>query len=221
MFLTFIIYITIYAVVSIRNRSSSLSAQPAHALPLMILYPSIYTVCTTPLAAGRLASMSGQHVSLAYFCVAGSMIACNGWLDTLLYAWTRRGIVFGEPTIEDLGLDTFLFGGQGSRGMGTITTIQGGIERKSEERRGRAGRRRLSTSSTENFFEEPGKEIEAARIKTETTVHISVASATDLEVYEMHVRKAGRSASRGLRTENNVHVDKESWDTNSASFDHI
>jgi len=55
--------------------------------------------------------MAGNTVSLGYFCFAGAMIACNGWLDVLLYSTTRRSIVFsGEaPPSQDTGLETFAF----------------------------------------------------------------------------------------------------------------
>ncbi|KAK1985688.1 G protein-coupled glucose receptor regulating Gpa2-domain-containing protein [Colletotrichum cereale] len=76
-----------------------------------LLYPFVYVICTMPLAAGRLASMAGHKVSLAYFCFAGAMIACNGWMDVVLYSSTRRSIVFsadGPPT-QEVGLETFTF----------------------------------------------------------------------------------------------------------------
>lgn len=104
------------------------------ATPIMILYPLIYTICTAPLALGRIYSLAGNRVSLAYFCVAGSMIASNGWLDVLLYASTRRDIVFSEyPPGEETGLETFAFYGRGHR-LGTVTTIQAGGRDKHERR---------------------------------------------------------------------------------------
>lgn len=99
------------------------------ATPLMILYPLIYTICTAPLAAGRISALAGNSPSLAYFCAAGTMIACNGWLDVLLYASTRADIVFSDcPPSEETGLETFAFMGKAGRlaGLGTVTTIEGG-----------------------------------------------------------------------------------------------
>ena len=43
----------------------------------MVLYPVIYTVCTLPLAAGRMAAMQGVVVPYAYYCFAGSAITCE------------------------------------------------------------------------------------------------------------------------------------------------
>lgn len=137
MFSTIILYVMIFMYVkrhSLLNAHAlspsspvSTAQSPTHgATPMMLLYPFIYTLCTAPLAAGRIASMAGQQISLAYFCVAGSMIACNGWLDVLLYATTRRAIVFSEaPPSEETGLETFAFLGKGHR-MGNVTTIQAG-----------------------------------------------------------------------------------------------
>src|SRR6266487_4991103 len=126
MFGTILIYTSIF--ITLRSRSAnSTSPVPHGATPLMILYPTIYTVCTIPLAAGRIASMAGRNVDLTYFCIAGSMIACNGWLDVLLYSLTRRSIVFSESAPgEDFGIQTFLGAGKG-RGLGNVTTIEGGI----------------------------------------------------------------------------------------------
>ncbi|TVY89899.1 hypothetical protein LAWI1_G006173 [Lachnellula willkommii] len=108
------------------SRSGQISNNAAHgATPLMILYPLIYTICTAPLAAGRIASLTGADVSLGYFCLAGSLIACNGWLDVLLYASTRAEIVFAELPGEETGLETFAFMGKGHN-LGTTTTIQAG-----------------------------------------------------------------------------------------------
>ncbi|KAL3419503.1 integral membrane protein [Phlyctema vagabunda] len=130
MFGSIAIYTVIYFYIRRVSPASSVSLSShsmSHgATPMMLLYPFIYTLCTAPLAVGRIASMAGQDISLAYFCIAGSMIACNGWLDVLLYASTRREIVFSEaPPSEETGLETFAFLGKGHR-MGTVTTVEAG-----------------------------------------------------------------------------------------------
>lgn len=98
--------------------------------PTFLLYPLIYVLCTFPLAAGRIASMAGHDVSLAYFCFAGSMIASAGWLDVALYSTTRRSIVFsgGEgPYSQDTGLDTFAFmRTPPDRRFGNLVYVSGG-----------------------------------------------------------------------------------------------
>ncbi|CAK7216087.1 hypothetical protein SBRCBS47491_002713 [Sporothrix bragantina] len=97
--------------------------------PTFLLYPLIYVLCTAPLAAGRIASMAGNDVSLAYFCFAGVMIASAGWLDVALYSSTRRSIVFsGEaPPSQDTGLETFAFMRTPvGRKFGNVVFVSGG-----------------------------------------------------------------------------------------------
>ena len=48
---------------------------------------------TLPLAAGRLAAMTGNTLSLSYYCVAGSMMASCGFVDVILYVTTRKALV--------------------------------------------------------------------------------------------------------------------------------
>jgi hypothetical protein len=129
MFSTVFIYLYIYAFLRKKSFSSDEMAKSPTlhgATPLMVLYPLIYTICTAPLAAGRIYALAGHEVSLGYFCAAGTMIACNGWLDVILYASTRADIVFSEyPPGEDTGLETFAFMGKGHM-LGTTTTIEAG-----------------------------------------------------------------------------------------------
>ncbi|KAK1655118.1 G protein-coupled glucose receptor regulating Gpa2-domain-containing protein, partial [Colletotrichum phormii] len=93
-----------------------------------LLYPLVYVVCTIPLAAGRLASMTGHDVSLGYFCFAGAMIACNGWMDVVLYSSTRRSIVFSyeRPPSQEVGLETFSFMCGTLPKFGNTTIVMGG-----------------------------------------------------------------------------------------------
>ncbi|KAK2016072.1 hypothetical protein LZ32DRAFT_615427 [Colletotrichum eremochloae] len=104
---------------------------PAYAQQhTFLLYPFVYVICTMPLVAGRLASMAGHKVSLAYFCFAGAMIACNGWMDVVLYSSTRRSIVFsadGPPT-QEVGLETFTFMCNTPPKYGNTTVVIGGVD---------------------------------------------------------------------------------------------
>jgi len=101
----------------------------------LILYPCIYVVCTLPLAAGRMAAMTGVNIGNTYFCIAGAMIASNGWLDVLLYGFTRGSIVFGHDrrNIDGAatGLESFLWSyGNGEvwkdQNWGTVTVVESG-----------------------------------------------------------------------------------------------
>jgi hypothetical protein len=130
----------------------------------MILYPVVYIICTAPLAIGRIVALAGNEVSLGYFCIAGSMIACNGWLDALLYATTRADIVFAiHPPSEDIGLDTFAFMGTG-HSLGTVTTVEAG---QSSARMLWRGKRRRGRDSIEDIY---GRD--AIRIQGEITVSV-------------------------------------------------
>lgn len=134
------------------------------ARPLMILYPVVYVLCTAPLAIGRIAALAGNDISLAYFCVAGSMIACNGWLDVLLYTGTRSDIVFAaDPPTENIGLETFAFMGKGHK-LGTVTTVEGG--QRGGSRLG-AARRNQGGDSLENLYA-----LDEIRIKGQVTVSV-------------------------------------------------
>ena len=101
-------------------------ASTKRAAKYMIIYPTIYVFCTLPLAGGRLAAMTGVQVLYWYYCLAGSAITSCGWLDVLLYAVTRRVIIFAHdpPPKTDNGLNTFGWH-EGPRFYGTTTTIEG------------------------------------------------------------------------------------------------
>jgi hypothetical protein len=117
----------------------SLPPIPAYARQqTFLLYPLIYVLCTVPLAAGRVASMAGNNVSLGYFCFAGAMIACNGWLDVALYSTTRRSIVFSgdSPPSQDTGLETFAFmRTPPNRKFGNVVFVSGGQDPEGKGKR--------------------------------------------------------------------------------------
>ncbi|KAI1134043.1 G protein-coupled glucose receptor regulating Gpa2-domain-containing protein [Hypoxylon sp. FL0543] len=113
--------------------------------PTFLIYPVIYVLCTAPLALGRVVSMSGRDVSIAYFCLAGAMIASNGWLDVLLFSTTRHSIIFNaSPDSENTGLETFAFMRTPHwRQYGNMVWVQGGAQGSNgEDNRQHAGRKR-------------------------------------------------------------------------------
>ncbi|GJC99535.1 integral membrane protein [Colletotrichum higginsianum] len=95
--------------------------------PAFLIYPIIYILCTAPLALGRVITMAGKQVSLEYFCLAGAMIASNGWLDVLLFSTTRHVIIFNaSPDYEETGLETFAFmRTPANRRYGNMVWVQG------------------------------------------------------------------------------------------------
>ncbi|KAI4594800.1 hypothetical protein KJ359_007603 [Pestalotiopsis sp. 9143b] len=62
----------------------------------MLAYALIYTVLTLPLAAGRMAAMSHDTVPDQYYLFAGALFTSSGWVDTVLYALTRRALLAAE-----------------------------------------------------------------------------------------------------------------------------
>lgn len=79
------------------NHASS-SNKLTQATRYMILYPAVYVVLTLPLAAGRMAAMTGTVLPDVYYCIAGSLLTSCGWLDAALYTLTRRVLVSNELT---------------------------------------------------------------------------------------------------------------------------
>jgi hypothetical protein len=139
--------------------------------------------------------MAGQNVSLAYFCVAGSMIACNGWLDTLLYGLTRRSIVFSEHAGDNVGIQTFWAFEKGPV-LGTVTTIQGGANGDSHARGGALS----NNTSTEHLY--------GMGIKIEATVNVRSEAQTDEEAFELR-------QPQHRKTESRERIDKASWEARS------
>lgn len=205
MFTTILIYTLIFLFLQRQRLSASKSLSSAtgtSATPLMILYPLIYTVCTAPLAAGRIYALAGHSVSLGYFCAAGTMIACNGWLDVLLYASTRADIVFSEyPPGEETGLETFAFMGKGHR-LGTVTTIEAGsrIGRRSGGGTRGSGLGREIGGSVENLYG-----LDQIGIKGEVSVVVDVLEHGILR----HDRGGSASATESSRVRDR---EENAWD---------
>lgn len=109
-------------------QSAARTAGGGSSHPGFLVYPVIYGLCTAPLALFRVASMSGRTVGVELFCFAGCMIASNGWLDVVLFSWTRSSIIFAPtPDSADTGLDTFAFmRTPHSRRYGNMIWVQGG-----------------------------------------------------------------------------------------------
>ncbi|KAF9871796.1 integral membrane protein [Colletotrichum karsti] len=179
-----------------------------------LLYPLVYVVCTSPLAAGRLASMAGHEVSLMYFCFAGAMIASNGWLDVVLYSSTRRSIVFAAdgPPSQETGLETFAFMCPQPPKFGNTTIVTGGIELPKRSLRGKWNERMTlkgpksgslrglkvdgstSTDSMRGFGMGEGSVMGMA-IQCETVTTVSVEVNTRPQVTRPKLAALGRKTS--------------------------
>ncbi|KAI1858021.1 uncharacterized protein JN550_012914 [Neoarthrinium moseri] len=91
-----------------------------------LVYPSIYIICTAPLALGRIMEMSGTEPSVGFYCFAGSMMASTGWMDVIWFSWTRSAIIFAaSPDVPESGLSTFSFMRTPLRRYGNFVWIQG------------------------------------------------------------------------------------------------
>jgi hypothetical protein len=132
---TVLIYMLMYATMQWRiknNFYSANSAQAQHArsvAKLMIVYPIVYVICTLPLATLRMVSMTtDKNAGFGWFAFAGAMITSNGWLDVLLYAMTRRIMLFSDdPPSDSYGIEnnfTVPFTGGTGRRFGTKTTCE-------------------------------------------------------------------------------------------------
>lgn len=150
------------------------SAQHAKAAARSIIpYPIIYVVCTLPLASARISSMAKNQPNYAALTFAGAMITSNGWLDTLLYSFTRRTLIFGnEPLQHDMrALDTFVWKPEE---YGTTTTIEAGPRTSSNRKRNPTGRLNFKdnrNSSTEELVDPES----GAQVKMKTEVNITSA----------------------------------------------
>ncbi|KAJ1327401.1 G protein-coupled glucose receptor regulating Gpa2 [Microdochium nivale] len=111
--------------------------------PAFLVYPIIYVLCTAPLAFGRIATMAGASVSIDYFCMAGALIASNGWLDVLLFSTTRHSILFkANVDAEEDGIATFAFmRTPHGRRYGNMVWVQGGLNDGTDRSAGSNGGR--------------------------------------------------------------------------------
>ncbi|KAK8116164.1 g protein-coupled receptor [Apiospora sp. TS-2023a] len=118
----------------------------------MLAYAIAYTVMTLPLAAGRMASMSHRQPPDSYFFFAGCLFTSSGWVDTVLYAITRRSLLFKEMP--------------GPRPARLSLSDQLGTRRSGFTRQ----------NSTDNILDEDASGFSG--IKLETTVKVDVESPT-------------------------------------------
>lgn len=121
------------------RRRSEITRQATGTHPGFLVYPVIYGLCTAPLALFRVATMSGTQVSVELFCFAACMITSNGWLDVVLFSWTRSSIIFApSPDSDDTGLNTFTFmRTPHTRRFGNMVWVQGGSRSNNELHDGR------------------------------------------------------------------------------------
>jgi hypothetical protein len=77
-----------------------LRRRASFATRTILLYPIVYVFCTLPAVIARLKLMTGRSVGYKEFTVVGVTMCSNGWMDAILYSFTRRSLILGGP-IED------------------------------------------------------------------------------------------------------------------------
>ena len=62
---------------------------------LMMLYPFVYVLLTLPLSSARMWSMAHEshNLSSTTQCIVGALLASCGWVDCLLYSFTRKRLM--------------------------------------------------------------------------------------------------------------------------------
>jgi hypothetical protein len=100
--------------------------RPSGHHPAFFAYPVIYTICTAPLAIGRMLSIANGEPSLLYYGITGSFLAANGLLNVML--WSSTILLSSEKDIQETGLDRFSFmRTPRNRRFGNLVWVQGGI----------------------------------------------------------------------------------------------
>lgn len=77
--------------------------------------------------------MANIRLPVEYFCFAGALIAFNGFLDCVLYGFTRNSIIFApadDMGRQDTGVKTFTFLTPPTKQFGNLVSVQAGDKRK-------------------------------------------------------------------------------------------
>jgi hypothetical protein len=64
----------------------------------ILAYPIVYVVCTLPAVVARLSLMAGRRVEYEELIVVGVTMCSNGWMDAVLYTFTRRSMFMDRPS---------------------------------------------------------------------------------------------------------------------------
>ncbi|PSN70240.1 hypothetical protein BS50DRAFT_309131 [Corynespora cassiicola Philippines] len=204
-----LIYAVIYMMLIHRIRSGYYTPAEAKRVKaisnLMVVYPVIYVICTIPLASARMAAMSGNPPSLKRLCLAGAMITSNGWLDVLLYTFTRRIMIFSdEPPADNNGIDTFAaFWADQPKRFGGACTIEA-LRADKRTRRGRG----LVSHPTKGESSDDLCNMSSRDIKLVTTTHVLVepAQPADYEEMEAEARKMRPKSPVGRWSEDSANL---------------
>jgi hypothetical protein len=130
---TSVVYIAIFFHLRSQSKRDDMTANVrlSHK-PAFLVYVVIYVACTLPLALARVTAMAGKDVPITYYCIAGSLMAANGFFDCVIFCMTRHTIIFGSTQDVDsksTGLETFSFMRTPAGTFGHEVWIQGGFGR--------------------------------------------------------------------------------------------
>ncbi|KAK7914028.1 hypothetical protein PG985_011731 [Apiospora marii] len=117
------------------SRGKKAPPRPSGHHPAFLVYPFIYLLVTGPLATGRMLTMAGYNVSMAFYLFAGALSASHGFLNVSL--WSTCILFIGQKEQESLGLDRFMRTPK-ERTYGNMVWIQGGTGPAVEDGRGGA-----------------------------------------------------------------------------------
>ncbi|CZR61498.1 uncharacterized protein PAC_11395 [Phialocephala subalpina] len=158
------------------------SSRISRATTYMILYPVVYVFSTLPLAAGRISSMVGHTPAKSYLVAAGTIMACGGWMNCVLYSLTRSIFLSGKgDTNQEHGRSRYGYGSKHS-----ALRVGDGIELV----QGRKGERRYDelpspVASTDNI------------VKTEEELKAGVTMKTTWDVRVEEVRGSQATIRKG------------------------
>lgn len=189
-----LIYAIIYGILIHRIHTGYYSPEESKRVRaisnLMVVYPAVYVICTLPLASARMAAMTGEPPSLARLCLAGAMITSNGWLDVLLYACTRRIMIFSdEPPSDGNGIDTFSPFWDKPTHFGGETTIEA-LNTKRSRRNASRSAIISGRESLDDLFPVGNKDI-----KLVMTTHVTSEPANEEEFDEIEGARRHRPRS--------------------------
>ena len=138
-----------------------------------------------------MAAMTGAPVSYSFYCVAGAMITCCGWLDVIVYSVTRRQIVLSTdpPDIHAIGLDTFGWSTLGSGECELTTHIYATTTGSRKERSGKGIETEVRLTYT---YESREQEDQIAILPSAPEIY----SSEDFQVGRNSVRGPGRGGRR-------------------------
>lgn len=194
MFGTVGLYIIMYATLHTRLRPESMASTSSlaplssrvseldtrsinRAARYMITHPTIYVLCTLPLAAGRMVAMTGQVIPYWYYCIAGAAITSCGQLDVLI----------APPPIDECGIDTFGIFHSLEDFWNVRTVVEGGVlvdptvstrRRKHKKIASRDGRSRYEPRSQDGAMDDTFDLARPGTITTKTTVIVTTEPRT-------------------------------------------